>query len=344
MKMKENIIILVWCLSFLMGLNIIPSTFSDSNVQVGIYYYLWYDPNDPTSWEYPKIRDKPVLGYYNSCDTSVIEQHLKWMSDAHIDFAIICWYGYTSYTFINEATHQVFEVAKNISSNVKLAIAVEPYNETENGYDYEGIYNYVWNEFVEPYKSFYYYYQGKPLLLFYQGKYLTQNGNFPKNNTYTIEVFGHMEYCDWVYGYGGDLNVYGIYPRNRQFSVMPRYDETSIPNRPRQHYVDPKLEYLYKEQWEEALDSASHNEIDIITITSWNEFPERTAIEPHYDSTAWNNDPFYLYNLTRNYICELKGIDPQTYINWYDNPKKYVIICGVIIVVALVVKWGFKKF
>ena len=217
------------------------------------------------------------------------------------------------------------------------------WNQTENGYDYAGIYNYVWNNFVKPYEPFYFHYQGKPLLLFYQGKYLVQNGNFPKNDTFTIEIFGHEEYCTWVYGYAEELRVDGPYPRNRQFSVMPRYDETSIPNRTRQHCIDPRLEYLYVEQWEEALKLASRGAIDIITITSWNEFPERTAIEPHYDSTAWNKNPYYLYDLTRTYICKLKGIDPQVQENTKDDLKLLTVLGTLCIAVILGLFLGRRR-
>ena len=326
-----------------MSLNVVSPGLLELNIKVGVFFYVWYDPKDSTSWRYPKIHDKPVLGHYNSCDPEVIKQHLKWISDAYIDFIVICWYGYTSYKFINDTAHQVFEVAKNVSTNVKLCIAVEPFNETEKGYDYAGIYNYVWNNFVKPYEPFYFHYQGKPLLLFYQGKYLVQNGNFPKNNTFTIEIFGHEEYCTWVYGYAEELRVDGPYPRNRQFSVMPRYDETSIPNRTRQHCIDPRLEYLYVEQWEEALKLASRGAIDIITITSWNEFPERTAIEPHYDSTAWNKNPYYLYDLTRTYICKLKGIDPQVQENTKDNLKLLTVLGTLCIAVILGLFLGRQK-
>ena len=66
-----------------------------------------------------------------------------------------------------------------------------------------------------------------------------------------------------------------------------------------------KLEYLYDQQWQKALDCNIQNAIDLITITSWNEFPERTAIEPHHDATASNQDPYFLYNKTMNYISQL---------------------------------------
>jgi hypothetical protein len=43
--------------------------------------------------------------------------------------------------------------------------------------------------------------------------------------------------------------------------------------------------------------------------TSWNEFPERAAIEPHHDATAGNPDSLFLYNKTREYITEVQSFE-----------------------------------
>jgi hypothetical protein len=73
--------------------------------------------------------------------------------------------------------------------------------------------------------------------------------------------------------------------------------------------VDPKLEYLYAQQWNKALDYAEENTIDFVTITSWNEFPERTAIEPLlHDTTASNQTPYHLYNQTKSYVTQLHSL------------------------------------
>jgi len=47
--------------------------------------------------------------------------------------------------------------------------------------------------------------------------------------------------------------------------------------------------------------------VDTILITSWNEYVERTAIEPHHDATATNSDSWFLYNETKYYIDKINA-------------------------------------
>jgi hypothetical protein len=70
--------------------------------------------------------------------------------------------------------------------------------------------------------------------------------------------------------------------------------------------VDPNLtQGTYDREWENAIQLWRDGKIDTIMITSWNEYPERTAIEPHYDATASNRDPYCLYNQTKDYISQV---------------------------------------
>jgi len=307
---------------------------SEWHGKIGIFYYVWYDPADPNNWAYPKIIDKPVLGYYNSCDSQVITQHLNWLMNAHIDFIIVSWWGHYNQTewnsFINNATLQLFETSKEIASNVKIAIMVEPFNKTGIEYNYSEIYDKVY-EFYQTFPSVYYKVEDKPLILFFNNETLTPNGNITTtDDRFTVKICGTANYSDWVYE---DITTtVSPVPRNQQIDVIPRFNQS----------IDPKLDYLYKEKWERALNYAKNNQVKYITITSWNEYPERTAIEPHYDPTASNNDPFYLYNLTCSYITQLKGLETSS-PKWYDDPKNFAIITILIILCVLVAKWFFGK-
>jgi len=93
---------------------------------------------------------------------------------------------------------------------------------------------------------------------------------------------------------------------------MPRFDETHIANRPPQYKFDVDYsEGIYIEWWEKALEYAKNGLVEVITISTWNEYPERTMIEPHWDSSAKEEygDPFYLYNVTKSYIQKLHALD-----------------------------------
>jgi hypothetical protein len=289
---------------------------SQRHGQVGVFYYVWYDPAESVSWEYPKICDKPILGYYNSCDSMVIQQHLTWMSDLRINFAIISWWGFYNQTdwssFINNATYQVFKTARENITNVKLCIMVEPfnsppYNKTDNPtYDYTGIYDYINRTFVQPYPTNYYKYEEKPLVCFFNDQYLTPNPNVIRNGDFTVKIVGGDTYADWIYlDLIKDL-VSEPTVRNRQVSVTPRFDDSRF--RSPQHTNDTDLtEGVYDKGWQRAISLTRSNAIDVVTICSWNEYPERTAIEPHWDADAYDHNPYFLYNKTKQYIFELKG-------------------------------------
>jgi hypothetical protein len=97
----------------------------------------------------------------------------------------------------------------------------------------------------------------------------------------------------------------GTLPYNRVFTVCPSFDDSHV--RYLNHTID--IDYSndsYINDWKEALNYANNDEVDIITICSWNELEERTAIEPHYNPNA-TKGPFYLYNLTKTYVYNLKG-------------------------------------
>jgi len=277
--------------------------------QVGAFYYAWYDPASNVSWEYPKIQDKPVLGYYNSCDPAIIQQHLNWLSDLHVDFIVVSWWGMYNQTgwhsFINNSTVQIFQVASANFTNVEVAMMVEPFNESGT-YNFTEIYDYIYG-LVEEYPTVYFKVEGnKPLLCFFNGENMTSPDVFVRDDRFTVKIVGNDNTAEWQYdGVMKEDNppIATPFPRDRQISVSPRFDDFYV--RPNNKTVDAKLEYLYAEQWQKALDYTKQNAIDFITITSWNEYPERTAIEPHYDATASNKDPYYLYNQTKDYIRQL---------------------------------------
>ena len=288
---------------------VIPKPVERLSPQVGTFYYTWYDPSSPVSWEYPKIQDNPVLGYYNSCDRAVVEQHLTWLSDLHMDFVVVSWWGEDNQwdwrgSFINSGALQILQVANENFTSAKVAIMVEPFNESGT-YNFTEIYNYIY-DLVDQYPTVYFKVDGKPLICFFNGANMTSPTVFAKDDRFTVKIVGNDNTAEWQYDgvTKKDNPPTAIpFPRDRQISVSPRFDDFYV--RENNETVDPELEYLYQQQWEKALDYAKRGDIDFVTITSWNEYPERTAIEPHLDATALNQDPYYLYNLTKDYSAQL---------------------------------------
>lgn len=330
------------CYGYFSLINLREKSKSWCHVQVGTFYYVWYAPAEPTSWEYPKICDKPVLGYYNSCDPEVIAQHFAWLSDLHIDFIVVSWWGFYDQTdwnsFVDNATYQVFSVAKENVTNVKVCIMVEAFNWTENPtYSYTEIHNYIYDNFVEPYPTVYYKYTDKPLICFFNNPDLTPNGTFQKDSRFETIIVGGDAYADWIYTDLVKCWVSEPYTRNRQVSVTPRFDDSRFRTPP--HINDTRLTNdIYGVEWKRAIELAKQNAIDVVTICSWNEYPERTSIEPHYDSTAWNHDPYFLYNETLKFTKQLKGIDLQ-----FDGPQTFGLIFALACVCVLIAVYIFKR-
>lgn len=284
---------------------------NNEHVKVGIFHYVWHNTADSNSWDGNKIVDTPMLSIYNSSNLSVIKQHLKWIQELRIDFLIISWWGTYDLPYVkgytDNATRQIFETIKNTNSSIKAALMVEPFNQTGYKYNYSEIYNHIYSQFVTAYPSIYYKIEGKPLICFFNNQSLTPNGEVPYNDTrFSTTIVGTEDYANWIYT---DANYY-VTPRNiphsNQMSVTPRFDDSRF--RTPSCKNDTNLtDQLYNREWENAIKLAKDQKIDIVTITSWNEYVERTAIEPHYDATAYNHDPFFLFNETKHYIELLKN-------------------------------------
>ncbi len=291
------------------------------------------------------------MGYYNSCDPAVIEQHFAWLSDLHVDFVVVSWWGMYNQTdwhsFINNATLQLFETARANVTNVKIAVMAEAFNDAE-GYNFTEIYDYVYANFFERFPAEYYKVDGKPLLCFFNSENLTAPGIFQRDSRFTVKIVGNDNTAEWQYdSVTAKNNPPGAipFPRDRQISVSPRFDDFYV--RENNETIDAKLEYLYVQQWKQALNLTKQNAVDFVIITSWNEFPERTAIEPHFDATATDHDPYLLYNLTREYIVELKNLDPPPYEApkyWYQNPYAFVGIVGVLAAAVWICIEIYKRY
>ena len=116
------------------------------------------------------------------------------MQNAGIDFAVISWWGfYDAYgNFIDNATRQVFETAQAMNSSLKFAVMVEAFNQTGSLYDYDSIYNYVYDNFVAPHHLLYLT-DGKPVICFFNNQNLTYSGNMPKDPRFNVITVGQAK-------------------------------------------------------------------------------------------------------------------------------------------------------
>lgn len=312
---------------------------SEPDIKVGIYYYIWY----PEHWDLT-VLDTPILGYYNSSDRFLIETHLWWFESLDIDFVIVSYWGWFESAITYDNTQVVFDVAESLDTSVELCIMIEPTdeNETANNYNFTWIHNDIYSKYAT--SECYFHWEGKPLLLYYNADNMTKNGFVPEDNRFTQLISGHhLEYVDWIYSFPCCAVKQQV--RSRQMSVMPAYDDSHFRSSPQTYDVYYE-EGMYIAQWERVLDEAEAGNVDVVTIATWNEWHERTSIEPH-SRNGCNVSLFYAYALTREYINKIHQLPPPL-----DEIRKtlvcirnlmYILIAATIILIATTVYSAKRK-
>ncbi len=307
----------------------------DAGVPVGSFLYLWYGSpygSDKLSgWNsssFPgggAVVDKPVIGYYSSDNDSTFSWQIQEMQSAGLTFSIVSWWGPYSAGesgSINNATHDLFRYLQTSDSKFKVAIMVDAYLPPgeQNSSAYHFIYNYIYSEFVIPYRQYYFDWEGKPLLLFFNPMYPTF-----LNSSFTVRTIGNRpNLVNWSFWdapeqfFSSQLPV-GVNATNDEgnpvissdgeVTVIPRIDSFY-------NYLfgyqsgylrfDSSLtQGLYQSQWNYILSKSS--DVKLVILYSWNEYHERTEIEPHYDYSNSSLSPYYLLNLTSYYVHKLEG-------------------------------------
>src|SRR5579875_183176 len=308
-----------------------------SYVPVGAVLYLWYSarPNAVAGWNSTSSPgggatvDVPSTGYYTSDNTSTFATQIREMQSAGISFAVVSWWGWgggTENDAINQATFDLFNYLRATHSTFKVALMVDAYTDAPN---YKAIYTYVYDQFAGPYSQWYFNWQGKPLLLFFNPLYPSYD-----NSSFTVRTIGNRPNpVEWIFwdapsnffvgqagsgvNHNDDLGTpvvansplavdpFGV--NDGEVTIVPRIDSYfNYKENYQGGYMrfDPSLGMgLYQEEWKSA--RAQHAKL--VIIYSWNEYHERTEIEPHTDYTAKNLSSDYLLNITATYASELPG-------------------------------------
>jgi hypothetical protein len=183
------------------------------------------------------------------------------------------------------------------------------------------IYNYVSDQFVYPYRQWYFGFDGGPLLLFFNPLYPT----YLDPSSFTVRTIGNrpnaVNWTFWdapeqffVSQYGSHVDASNdegdpVISSDGEITIVPRIDlyyEYQFGYFDSYLRFDPYLSTgLYQEQWSFVVNHESS--LSLVLIYSWNEYHERSEIEPHLDYTNSTVNPFYLTNLTRSYVNQLIG-------------------------------------
>lgn len=328
---KLPLISLFFCL---VTANLAVADVDFSVVDVGVYYYPWWSDTASGAKNWSFCVDRPLLGFYDSDNVTVIGQHIAWLEELHVDFVILSWWGNNS--FSDNCSKIFFDCLQNNYTWIKGCLMVESLGVL----DYAGVYSYVYDNFVEPYSECYYTAEDgwgniEPLLLFYN--WAGMESDLPSNSSWATKISGHNSYVDWVYHDAVDVwkSTYEPKIRGRCFPIMPRYDERfCMPYRDTQYTKDTAYEDgWFADQWVEFSDCITTDRIDWLTICSFNEFEERSGIEPCEDRESEYGD-WYIFNMTKENILRIKGLSDVTIEGggiWYKSPFTFGIVIFAIV-------------
>jgi hypothetical protein len=249
---------------------------------VGVHFFMWYLPingwgNGLTS--VAADAPQPLIGRYDSSDTDVIATQIKQMEDAGFDFVLVHIVFNGPRTWTNA---RIF-MDRLSGHRLKAAIVLDGlYTETPAT-------KAMWVQKVkEEYAgdSRYLRLSGQPLIVLYSARI-----DFDVPGAILRNMYWAPRYDPGSNAFNGTLR---LEPRDWPFwaptpqplangmvPVMPGYTDAAL-GRPRSMVHERNDGQMYREQWERAL--ALHP--DVILVYSWNEYFERTAIEP---TDAWGN-------------------------------------------------------
>ncbi|MHB1907373.1 MAG: hypothetical protein ACYCQJ_00725 [Nitrososphaerales archaeon] len=218
---------------------------------------------------------------------------------------------------VNNATLNAFKYVESLDNpNFKLAIMVDAFSTSLSQQSYGQVYSYIESNFYSRFSNIVFSWEGKPLLCWFNP--LDPFSQNSANTSFTNRVVGNNPYVNWIFWMG--MNGYqaskgtenpASYEGNPNISsdgvvsITPRFDDHVLYPEGRSGYMIFDQNYtldLYQEEWNYVLDHRAS--VSLVLIYSWNEYHERSAIEPHYDSTA-SVGPFYLLNTTQYFVSKL---------------------------------------
>lgn len=292
---------------------------SSSDPLVLAFYYTWYDEN---TWTYDRLSDLPAQPYV-SRDHGVMGRHIDQAKAAGIDALIVAWYGPGGDNqteanlsgMLDEASARGFHIgillesdspflgsSDAVASALQHALSTHANHSAYLRVDGRPVI-FFWRPTIysvetwrairnqaDPTHSSIWIAEGIDMSYqaIFDGHYLYSNTwNPPNDLTYTNQKFAR-----WVENARQQQGVYKFWAA----TVMPGYNDTRI--RPSNGFVqDRAAGTYYASAWQAAIASQPN----WIVITSFNEWPEGTYIEP---SQAYGDQ--YL-NLTAQWSQQFKA-------------------------------------
>ena len=289
------------------------------------FYYPWYGnpeySNRYIHWENVNLHNTrignspnyPVLGPYDSKAKSVIHTHCKQAQSCGIHGFIVSWWG--QQTNENEVIPPLLKIAHQYG--IKICLYYEQIKGEKKNYVYQlnNDLDYIINNYTS--HPAYLHYTGKPMLFVYR-RPIQQIGvsiwstykdfylvgdkiTHPRAKSFSaIHHYNPISYIlscktmsdikkTLVKAMANTIRLQNTYGLPRILSVAKGYDDRT--ERQPGSVVDSRKGKLYKLMWDTALKYKP----DIVLITSWNEWHEKTEIEPSLEEGE-----LYL-DITRSY-------------------------------------------
>ena len=323
MKSTYKLISLLLAILFLLNTKAATPTAASAQETplVLAFYYAWFDQN---TWASGQSADTPSEPY-NSADRSTIERHVSQAQSAGLDAFVQSWYGPQE---SNNQTETNFRMLLDVAAATGFRAAVD----VETSGPFFGDSGAVTNALATLLATHaqhpaYLRYQGKPVIFFWRQQRFSvdewatiRNQVDPNYDTFWIAegtdlayqaVFdGHHLYSiAWANSPVDQLTKWGNSVRNYAdenqverlwvATAMPGYDDTGLPRTDAFAVARRNGDY-YRETWQGAVASQPN----MIIVTSFNEWPEGTHIEP---SVTYGN--LYL-DVTRELVTDLRGGPP----------------------------------
>lgn len=318
MKLTFRITTLLFTLIFLVQL---PQASAQEGPLVLAFYYAWFDQN---TWSSGQSVDTPAEPY-NSSDRATIERQVAQAQSAGIDAFVQSWYGPQE---AGNQTETNFRTLLDVAQARGFKAAVD----LEVTSPFLGSVSSVTDALAKLLTSHaqhpaYLRYQGKPVIFFWrqqqfsveqwaairqqvdpnraalwiaEGTDLSYQAIFDGHHLYSIAWAASP--ADQLAKWGNQVRTYAAengFNRLWVATVMPGYDDTRLP-RANSFAVPRRNGDYFRETWRGAVASQPH----MIVITSFNEWPEGTHLEP---SASYGN--LYL-DITRELVTTLRGSLP----------------------------------
>ena len=260
-------------------------------VLLGCFVYMWYGyPTGgwgTTHWGdncEDHVRLKPKLGYYYSGDADVIDQHIQWLEDASVNFAILSCF-YTGDPFAPDYTYDVAQLWRDaLPVDLNFCIMAEGHN-SDHPFGVAQA-DYIWTNFAQ-HARYQKWKEGgveRPLII------------VPGTGTYTDARFwiryltaeGKRDECVWAYVPGAPANnglaetAYdydgNIAEQHEACTIVVGFDDRARYKQGAYKSITyrPKSLQRYSDDWL----TAGRVGTRAVLLTSFNEWHEESCLEP----------------------------------------------------------------